>query len=44
MLPPGQQSWLTRDDAMMILEALEQLQRWALGRSCCHDDQGPRGT
>lgn len=43
MLPPGQQSWLTRDDAMMILEALEQLQRWALGRACCHDDRS-RGS
>ena len=29
MLPPGQPSWLTREDAEMILTALEQLQRWA---------------
>lgn len=41
MLNPGQQSWLTRDDALMILEALENLQRWALGRTCCQPDDGP---
>ncbi len=34
MLGPGQPSGLTRDDAMLILEALERLQRWALGRNC----------
>lgn len=37
MLTPGQQSYLTKDDAMMILAALEQLQRWALGRTCCRE-------
>jgi hypothetical protein len=35
MLTPGQHSCLSRDDAMLILEALEKLQRWALGRTCC---------
>lgn len=37
MLTPGQQSYLNRDDAMMILAALEQLQRWAIGRACCRE-------
>jgi hypothetical protein len=39
MLAPGQLSWLTRDDALMILAALEELQRRVLGRSCCHPDE-----
>jgi hypothetical protein len=37
MPTPGQPSWLTREDAEMILAA-EQLQRWALGRTCCQGD------
>jgi hypothetical protein len=39
MLAPGQLSWLSRDDAMMILAALEELQRWAIGRTCCRTDE-----
>ncbi|MCA1847035.1 MAG: hypothetical protein LC792_28355 [Actinobacteria bacterium] len=37
MLTPGQPAWLTREDALLILERLVELQRWALGRTCCHD-------
>lgn len=43
MLTPGQPSWLTREDAEIILTALEELQRWAAGRTCWHTD-GDQGS
>jgi hypothetical protein len=39
MLPPGQPPWLTREDMIIILERLVELQRWALGRTCCRADE-----
>lgn len=40
MLVPGQLA-LTREEAMLILERLVELQRWALGRICCHEKPPP---
>ena len=37
MLTPGQQVVLSREEAMLLFERLVELQRWALGRSCCHE-------
>lgn len=40
MLTPGQLA-LTREEAMLVLERLAELQRWALGRTCRHEAGGP---